>query len=307
MKEYKEIITEVMEYGVSKEDRTGTGTTSVFNINKTFDLKKGFPLVTGKFTPFKTMAVELLWFLAGGTNVKALQDQNCHIWDDWADNEGELGPVYGKQWRNWERVHYKNVDQIKNVIQTLRTNPDSRRMIVSAWNVGDLGDMALSPCHYAFEFYTKVIPRAWRIHWARNKYNVKLDHVKTSTMSDQDIEDALDLYDVPKRMLSCKVIQRSCDTFLGVPFNIASYALLTHLIAHCTGMLVDNLHWSGGDVHIYKNHFKQVDEYLAADTHELPEIVIADNCPVNINDITLEHFSIKGYKHSGKISAPVSV
>src|SRR6187401_1785437 len=216
MRQYLELLDHVLTHGAAKSDRTGTGTRSVFGHQMRFDLSEGFPLVTTKKIHTRSVFAELLWFLRGDTNVKWLQDRGVTIWDEWADDKGDLGPVYGYQWRSWPTPDGRHVDQVARLVEGIRTNPDSRRHIVSAWNVADVDDMALPPCHAMFQFY------------------------------------------VADGRLSCQLYQRSCDTFLGLPFNIASYALLVHMIAQQCGLEVGDFVWTGGDVHIYNNHIEQV-------------------------------------------------
>jgi thymidylate synthase len=317
MKKYKDIINQVLVEGVHKQDRTGTGTISTFGIQKEFDLAYGFPIVTGKFTPFKTIANELLWFISGSTNNEDLRKLNGNtadtIWEEWARPDGSLGPVYGKQWRHWDNQDYVlgygmanyPIDQLDKVIQTLRQNPDDRGMIVSAWNVADLPNMALRPCHYSFEFWTCYASLEQRMtrYLQQNPMASRVDYV------DKSRAEMIRLFDangIPTRVLSCKVNQRSCDLFLGVPFNIASYALLTHLIGHVVNMLPGTLIWSGGDVHIYKNHLAQIYDYLKQPTFELPELYINEQCPQDIDNIRLQDFSLIRYNSGPVISAPVS-
>lgn len=319
MKQYAEIISEVLARGSKKGDRTGTGVVSTFNVNKTFNLQDGFPIVTGKFVPFKAVAAELLWFLSGSTNNEDLRafngNNNSTIWEEWADEEGELGPIYGKQWldfggkprpndSNMTPLWDDGVDQIQNVIDILKTNPESRRMVVSAWNPAELEDMALEPCHYAFELYTEEAGIVDRVRWAMNNgLRGKIKMVEGIAEN----HTFLTRLGVPELLLSCKVIQRSCDVFLGVPFNIASYALLTHLIAHCVDMLPGDLHWSGGNTHIYNNHMEQVATYMDRPHQQLPELVVYDSCPKDINKINLDHFGLVGYTYGESIKAEVSV
>lgn len=276
-------------------------------------------MVTAKFTPFKTMAKELLWFLTGSTNVKPLQEMGCKIWDEWADPEtGDLGPVYGYQWRNWptgkdcpecggtgtlddaelgdigfntwkcetcKGTGNEGIDQIANVIHKLKSKPDDRRIIVSAWNVADVesGDMALPPCHAWFQFNVRPADR-----------DKRLNGIETGGMHDC------------RPFLDCQLYQRSCDTFLGVPFNIASYALLMHLIAQVTNMRVGDFVWTGGDVHLYNNHFDQVEELLNRPTHKLPELWVNPNV-TDIDAFTMDDFEVRGYTSEPHIAAPVSV
>ena len=261
---YEDLLRDVLEHGTHKSDRTGTGTLSVFGRQLRFDLSKSFPLITTKRVHFKSVAVELLWFLRGDTNVKWMQDQGVTIWDEWADADGELGPVYGVQWRSWPTPDGGHIDQIAELIENLKSNPDSRRHIVSAWNVSELKDMALPPCHAFFQFY------------------------------------------VADGKLSCQLYQRSADTFLGVPFNLASYALLTRMIAQQTGLEPGEFVWTGGDVHIYDNHMDQVLKQLAREPYEYPQLNITRK-PDSIFDYTLEDFEVVGYQHHPTIKAPIAV
>ena len=261
---YEDLLRDVLEHGTHKSDRTGTGTLSVFGRQLRFDLSKSFPLITNKRVHFKSVAVELLWFLRGDTNVKWMQDQGVTIWDEWADADGELGPVYGVQWRSWPTPDGGHIDQIAELIKNLKSNPDSRRHIVSAWNVSELKDMALPPCHAFFQFY------------------------------------------VADGKLSCQLYQRSADTFLGVPFNIASYALLTRMIAQQTGLEPGEFVWTGGDVHIYDNHMDQVLKQLAREPYDYPQLNITRK-PDSIFDYTLEDFEVVGYQHHPTIKAPIAV
>ena len=261
---YEDLLRDVLEHGTHKSDRTGTGTLSVFGRQLRFDLSTSFPLITTKRVHFKSVAVELLWFLRGDTNVKWMQDQGVTIWDEWADADGELGPVYGVQWRSWPTPDGGHIDQIAELIENLKSNPDSRRHIVSAWNVSELKDMALPPCHAFFQFY------------------------------------------VADGKLSCQLYQRSADTFLGVPFNIASYALLTRMIAQQTGLEPGEFVWTGGDVHIYDNHMDQVLKQLAREPYDYPQLKITRK-PDSIFDYTLEDFEVIGYQHHPTIKAPIAV
>ena len=307
MKQYRDIIHTILAEGVNKGDRTGTGTRSIFGYQTRFDLKQGFPLVTAKYTPFHTIAKELFWLLSGSTNIQSLLDQDVHIWDEWADENGELGPVYGKQWRSWYTDKHcgSYIDQIQGVIDRLKDNPDDRRLIVSAWNVSDIDAMALPPCHLLFQFWTRELTLQWRTHLAR------LQGIIISG-TEKNMHKYLDKEGIPQRALSCQLYQRSCDTFLGVPFNIASYALLTHLIAHCVDMVADTFIWTGGDVHLYDNHREQVatlmsryDKYGHA--HDLPKLHIATETPKDIDLISLDHLTLNDYNHSGAIKAPIAV
>jgi len=254
----------VRERGSPKTDRTGAGTLSVFGHQMRFDLAEGFPLVTTKRVHTKSIIYELLWFLRGDTNVRWLQDRGVTIWDEWADQDGELGPVYGKQWRSWPTPGGGTVDQIARVLEQLRTDPDSRRIIVSAWNVGQLPEMALAPCHAFFQFY------------------------------------------VAEQRLSCQLYQRSADIFLGVPFNIASYALLTHMLAQQAGLEPGEFVWTGGDCHLYVNHLEQADLQLAREPYPLPRLSFRRR-PPTLFEYEYEDFEITGYHHHPPIKAPVAV
>jgi len=258
-------------HGVAKADRTGTGTQSVFGHQMRFDLREGFPLVTTKKVHFRSVALELLWFLRGDSNVRWLQERGVTIWDEWARADGDLGPVYGVQWRSWPAPDGGHIDQIAQVVQQLKTNPDSRRIIVSAWNVADLPKMALLPCHAFFQFY--VAPA--------------------------DSPSA-------RGRLSCQLYQRSADIFLGVPFNIASYALLTHMLAQQCDLDVGDFIWTGGDCHIYTNHRQQVALQLAREPRPYPTLVIKRR-PPSIFDYDFEDFEIQGYDPHPAIKAPVAV
>lgn len=261
MQQYLNLLRDIMENGVDKMDRTGVGTRSVFGRQMRFDLSKGFPLVTTKKVHLKSIIYELLWFLKGETNVKYLQDHGVRIWNEWADENGELGPVYGSQWRNWNG---EGIDQIAEVINTLKTKPNDRRMIVSAWNVGKIAEMHLPPCHMMFQFYV-----------ANNK-------------------------------LSCMLYQRSCDMFLGVPFNIASYALLTMMVAQVCGLEPGEFIHTLGDTHIYHNHFEQVKEQLSHTPYPLPQMKINPNVK-DINDFKYEDFELVNYQSYDTIKAKVAV
>jgi len=264
MRQYEDFMRHVFEHGVDKTDRTGTGTKSWFGYQMRFDLREGFPLVTTKKLHLRSIIHELLWFLQGSSNVRYLHDNKVTIWDEWARADGELGPVYGVQWRSWPTPDGGSIDQIAQVVQQIRTNPDSRRLIVSAWNVGDIPKMALPPCHLLFQFY------------------------------------------VAEGRLSCQLYQRSCDIFLGVPFNIASYALLTHMVAQQCDLDVGDFVWTGGDCHIYNNHFEQVREQLAREPRPYPRLAIKRR-PPSIFDYAFEDFEIVDYDPHPHIKAPVAV
>ncbi|MGN6529830.1 MAG: thymidylate synthase [Burkholderiaceae bacterium] len=269
--QYEDFMRLVRDHGRAKGDRTGTGTTSLFGHQMRFDLSDGFPLVTTKKVHLKSIILELLWFLRGDSNVKWLQERGCTIWDEWAGPDGDLGPVYGVQWRSWPTPDGGHVDQIAQVVHQLRTNPDSRRIIVSAWNVADLPKMALMPCHAFFQFYVAP-PEA---PGARGK-------------------------------LSCQLYQRSADIFLGVPFNIASYALLTHMLAQQCDLDVGDFIWTGGDCHLYDNHAEQVDTQLARTPFPYPTLRIRRR-PDSILGYELEDFEVLDYQHHPAIKAPVAV
>lgn len=264
MKAYLDLMRLVLETGVDKSDRTGTGTRSLFGAQMRFDLAQGFPLVTTKKLHLKSIIHELIWFLAGDTNVKYLQHNGVRIWDEWADDNGDLGPVYGKQWRRWEAPGGRSIDQIKETIARIRKDPDSRRLIVTAWNPADVPFMALSPCHCLFQFY------------------------------------------VAEGRLSCQLYQRSADLFLGVPFNIASYALLTHMVAQVTGLKPGDFVHTFGDVHLYSNHLEQARLQLTREPLPLPRLVL-DPSITNIDDFRYEHVRIEGYQAHPHIPAPVAV
>ena len=261
---YEDLLRDTLENGTRKTDRTGTGTTSVFGRQLRFDLSEGFPLITTKRVHFKSIAYELLWFLRGESNVGWLRDHGVTIWDEWADADGELGPVYGVQWRSWPTPGGDTIDQISDVIDAIKTTPDSRRLIVSAWNPADIPDMALAPCHALFQFY------------------------------------------VADGKLSCQLYQRSADLFLGVPFNIASYALLTHLVAEQAGLEVGDFVWTGGDCHIYDNHIEQVTEQLRRDPYPAPRLTITSR-PENIFGYAFDDLVVENYQHHPAIKAPVAV
>ncbi|MDD5152605.1 MAG: thymidylate synthase [Candidatus Pacebacteria bacterium] len=264
MKQYQDLLKHILKNGVKKKDRTGVGTLSVFGYNMRFDLSKGFPLLTTKKVPFRLIVHELLWFLKGDTNIKYLVDNDVHIWDEWADKDGNLGPVYGHQWRKWQGADGKIHDQISSLIEQIKNNPSSRRLIISAWNVADLPKMALAPCHCLFQFY------------------------------------------VAKGKLSCQLYQRSCDTFLGVPFNIASYSLLTMMIAKVCGLRPGEFVWDGGDVHLYLNHIKQAKLLLSRRPRPLPRVVINPKIK-DIFKFKFEDFKLVGYNPHEAIKAQIAV
>ncbi|HET8970072.1 MAG TPA: thymidylate synthase [Candidatus Nanopelagicales bacterium] len=261
--QYEDLLRHVLETGAAKSDRTGTGARSVFGHQMRFDLSAGFPLVTTKRVHLKSIVYELLWFLRGDSNVGWLREHGVTIWDEWAAPDGELGPVYGVQWRSWPTPDGRHVDQISGVLEQLRTDPDSRRMLVSAWNVGEIPQMALPPCHTLFQFY------------------------------------------VADGRLSCQLYQRSADLFLGVPFNIASYALLTHMVAQQVGLDVGDFVWTGGDCHVYDNHVEQVRVQLSRAAYPFPELRLKP--APSLFDYTYEDVEVVGYQHHPALRAPVAV
>ncbi|AHF75938.1 Thymidylate synthase [Sodalis praecaptivus] len=264
MKQYLDLMRRVRAQGTPKADRTGTGTLSVFGHQMRFDLRQGFPLVTTKRCHLRSIIHELLWFLNGDTNIAYLQQNNVSIWDEWADENGDLGPVYGRQWRAWGTGDGRQIDQLAEVVRQLKQDPDSRRIIVSAWNVGELDKMALAPCHALFQFY------------------------------------------VANGTLSCQLYQRSCDIFLGLPFNIASYALLVHMLAQQCDLQVGDFVWTGGDTHLYSNHLQQADLQLTRDPRPLPQLLIKRR-PATLFDYRFEDFELTGYDPHPAIKAPVAV
>jgi len=264
MQQYLQLLQHILQNGIAKSDRTGTGTKSVFGYQMRFDLAEGFPLVTTKKLHLKSIIYELLWFLKGDTNIQYLKENGVRIWDEWADENGDLGPVYGKQWRSWEGADGKIVDQVSDLINQIKTNPDSRRLIVSAWNVADLPEMKLMPCHCLFQFY------------------------------------------VANGKLSCQLYQRSADVFLGVPFNIASYALLTMMITQVCDLELGEFVHSFGDVHLYNNHFEQAELQLTRTPFALPQMKLSPSVR-NIFDFTFEDFELVNYESHPSIKAPVAV
>lgn len=262
--QYETLLEHVYKTGVDKNDRTGVGTRSVFGYQMRFNLAEGFPLVTTKKLHIRSIVHELLWFLSGSSNIKYLHDNGVSIWDEWADENGDLGPVYGVQWRSWPAADGRKIDQITNLVEGIKKNPDSRRHLVVAWNPAEVDKMALPPCHCLFQFY------------------------------------------VANGKLSCQLYQRSCDIFLGVPFNIASYSLLTHMIAQQCDLDVGDFVWTGGDCHIYKNHFEQVELQLSRTPRAYPKLVIGRK-PASIFDYKFEDFVIKGYDPWPHIKAPIAV
>ncbi|MCL2913417.1 thymidylate synthase [Shewanella corallii] len=264
MQQYLDLMQHILDKGTDKSDRTGTGTRSVFGYQMRFDLNKGFPLVTTKKCHLRSIIHELLWFLNGDTNVKYLHDNKVSIWDEWADENGDLGPVYGAQWRSWPTQSGDSIDQISQIIEQIKTQPDSRRLIVSAWNVAELDKMALAPCHAFFQFY------------------------------------------VADGKLSCQLYQRSCDVFLGLPFNIASYALLTMMVAQQCDLELGEFVWTGGDTHLYSNHMEQTELQLSREPRALPKMTILRK-PESLFDYRFEDFELSGYDPHPHIKAPVAI
>ena len=269
MQQYLALLQHILDTGVTKTDRTGTGTTSCFGLQVRFDLSKGFPLVTTKKLHLKSIIYELLWFLRGETNIRYLKEHGVSIWDEWADAEGDLGPVYGKQWRSWEGANGKTVDQVTQLIDQIKKNPDSRRLIVSAWNVADLPEMALMPCHALFQFYVAAGPDG-------------------------------------KQRLSCQLYQRSADVFLGVPFNIASYALMTLMVAQVCGLEPGEFIHTFGDVHLYSNHLEQAKLQLTRTPYPLPVMKLNPEVK-DIFAFQFEDFTLENYQSHPAIKAPVAV
>jgi thymidylate synthase len=299
---YLDLLAHVRKHGAQKGDRTGTGTLSTFGAQLRFDLQRGFPLITTKKVFWKAIAYELLWFLRGDSNAKWLQERGVTIWDEWAKPDGDLGPVYGVQWRSWPTPDGEHIDQIAEVVKALKTNPDSRRIIVSAWNVSELSKMALMPCHAFFQFYVSPPPAGEVVRSAGG------DGVLQST--EPHPPPSLPLEGGGTRgarpRLSCQLYQRSADLFLGVPFNIASYALLTHMLAQQCDLDVGDFIWTGGDCHIYSNHFEQVDLQLTREPLAPPTLNIKRK-PASIFDYEYEDFEVVNYQSHAAIKAPVAV
>ena len=264
MRQYLDFLRHILKFGEHKNDRTNTGIISTFGYQMRFDLSQGFPLVTTKKCHLRSIIHELLWFLNGDTNTQYLKENNVRIWDEWADEKGDLGPVYGKQWRAWQTQEGRVIDQISEVVEQIKTNPDSRRLIVNAWNVGELSKMALPPCHMMFQFY------------------------------------------VSNKKLSCMLYQRSADAFLGVPFNVASYALLTHMVAQQCDLEVGEFIWTGGDCHVYKNHLDQVNLQLTREPLPLPQLIIKRK-PDSLFDYKFEDFEVQNYQSHAAIRGEVAV
>jgi thymidylate synthase len=341
--QYQILLQSILDYGVEKSDRTGTGTKSIFGYTIRHRMSVGFPLLTTKKMPWKTIVTELLWFLKGDTNIKYLLDNGCNIWTgdayksyrearpndrdaytieefaeaiktnpEFAAKYGELGPIYGKQWRSWgaglleDKHGLGNIDQIAKLIEDLKTNPDSRRLMVSAWNVGELNEMVLPPCHYGFQVYTRELSRAERVENYNSKFENKIDvpfiKVNLEDAIENTIDTALTQANIPTRAISLMWNQRSCDLFLGIPFNIASYALLLIMLADEVGMIPDELIGNLGDTHLYLNHIEQAKEQIERDSYELPIVYVRDgiNCS-SLNDVILTK-----YNSHPAIKAPLS-
>jgi thymidylate synthase len=334
MKQYLDLVRDCYENGTTKTDRTGTGTRSIFARQIRFDLQEEFPIVHAKFTAFRLVVVELIWLLQGNTNIKFLQDNNCHIWDEWADENGDLGPVYGAQWRNWERITVKegtdfvdhdgggrtyfnakvlveHVDQIAELIAKLKANPNDRRQIVSAWNVSDIPNMKLPPCHAFFQFYVSDLTRKQRAELLADRTlsvtaRPHFEPNEEITYA-EDFDTMMDELGIPRQQLSCQLYQRSADLFLGVPFNIASYALLTHLIAQICGYAVGEFIWTGGDIHLYSNAFEKTEEMLARPLVTERAYLEINPEITDIDDFKIEDIKLLNYKHLGKLEVPVAV
>jgi thymidylate synthase len=340
-KQYITLLQDILDYGVEKQDRTGTGTKSIFGYTIRHNMKDGFPLLTTKKMPWKIIVTELLWFLRGDTNIKYLVDNNCHIWDgdayknylnetqheaaytkeefinliktdhDWAKVWGDLGPVYGKQWRSWEGLN-SNTDQIQNLINDLKTNPDSRRLMVNAWNVGELDSMVLPPCHYGFQVYTRELSQEeLRSRYPKLKevYDLKSMYIKNIEFENaakaRDLEKQI-IKTLPTRAISLMWNQRSADTFLGLPFNIASYGLLLEFIAKAVNMVPDELIGNLGDTHLYLNHIEQAKEQIGRKPYELPTVKLSDRIVNDISEYTLDDIILENYQAHPHIKAQLS-
>jgi len=312
--QYQDLLQHILDNGVEKKDRTGTGTLSVFGHQIRHNMKDGFPLLTTKKMAWKTMVTELLWFLRGDTNIKFLHDNGCHIWDgDYAKSgrtDGELGPIYGAQWRNWLNIpgelNKGGIDQIANLINNLKTNPDSRRLMVNAWNVGELNQMVLPPCHYGFQVYTRELSWEEKVQWVMKNTNVEWENLY--------IVEEVAKPSTPKRAISLMWNQRSVDTFLGLPFNIASYGLLLEIIAKEVNMIPDELIGNLGDVHLYLNHIEQAKEQISRTPYDLPKLIINDEFWNHeyqtidgwINSMEIGDFQVENYQSHPTIKAPLS-
>lgn len=312
MKQYLELMQRILNEGVEKNDRTGTGTISIFGAQMRFDLSKGFPLVTTKKCHLRSIIHELIWFLNGDTNTKYLEDNGVSIWREWQDNNGDLGPVYGKQWRDWVGPNGKHHDQVAKVLSQLRNDPDSRRIIISAWNVGELEEMALAPCHAFMQFYTRELSYDERVQVLCNEHASVYEAIEKkgldSPLSSNVVIAEMDAAGVPRRELSLQLYQRSADYFLGVCFNIASYTLLAHWMARCVGMTVGEFVWTGGDVHLYSNHLEQAKLQLTRQPKNLPKFVwCTDRVITDPKEVRDTDFEIVGYDPHPAIKAPVAI
>jgi thymidylate synthase len=318
--EYFHLVDTVLSKGVQKGDRTGTGTISTFALQMRFDLtNNSLPLLTSKKMHTKSIIHELLWFLAGDTNIKYLNDNGVRIWNEWADENGDLGPVYGNQWRNWggsKGEYFEKfgctfygeggigIDQIANVIDKLRTNPNDRRIIVSAWNVGQIEKMALPPCHAFFQFWSRELSVDERNDWMSHNYKGLVDY--DCPISDDAKHEYCDRHGIPRRGLSCHLYQRSCDVALGVPFNIAQYSILIHMIAQVTNHIAEEFVWTGGDTHIYNNHIDLLGEQITREPYESPKLLLNTSVK-EIDDFVFDDFQITEYESHPTIKMDVSV
>lgn len=318
--EYLELVEYILGNGDSKGDRTGTGTLSTFAQQMRFDLSgMSIPLLTTKKMHTRSIIHEIIWYLAGDTNIKYLNDNKVTIWDEWADENGDLGPVYGAQWRSWAKptyayvdyhpdppqanIHWEYVDQIANVINQLRTNPDDRRIIVNAWNVGEIDEMALPPCHAMFQFWTSELSMEARKQIFMERYPTVGDPEKTGYV---DMNKMYEQYEIPTRQLKCHLYQRSCDVGLGVPFNIVQYSILTHMIAQVTGTYATEFVWTGGDVHIYNNHVDALREQIGREPYPSPTLRL-NRSVKEIDDFVFDDIKIEGYESHETIKMEVSV
>lgn len=326
MKDYYKLLEKVLKEGNQRDDRTGTGTIGLFGQQMRFDISKSFPLLTGKQTSFKMIATELIWFLQGSPNIDYLHEHDNKIWDEWVKEDGTFGPIYGKQWRSWSNpthtyddangphIHDEPIDQIQNVIDRLKSNPFGRRHIVSAWSVSDVesGKMALPPCHVMFQFYAREMHPMERAigRFKDGDHAVSVLYGSKHEMSDDELHSRLDELGTPRYALSCQLYQRSADMFLGVPYNIASYSLLTCMIAQLTNMVPEEFIWTGGDCHIYSSHMEQTKELLSrgsyGETPPLPTLEINRKID-HIDNFTLNDFKVIGYEPLSAIRAPIAV
>jgi thymidylate synthase len=299
-KQYTDLIQKIIQTGTDKEDRTGTGTRSVFGHQMRFPISTGnFPIVTVKETKFRSLVHELIWFLRGEESIKYLVENDVGIWDEWADEDGNVGPLYGVQWRKWEDGDGNRIDQLQNVIDNINSNPDSRRHVVSAWNAGKLEDMNLFPCHIMFQFYSRTLSFQERV-------TALEEEILGGPCSKPVNESVLQTYDVPERALDCQIYIRSNDTFLGLPFNISSYSLLTIMVSRLTGHAPGELVYTIGDAHLYKNHFEPAVEMMNRKSYSLPSLEVSGG-QTSIDDFEFEDFDLKGYKSGSWIKAPIAV